>query len=317
MMSFKRPLWLTAALLAGALAATALTTLPRGGESSSPAPPAGGQKTGSPAAAGVAAERTSGVSQLGEQQFRRELARLDQLLRAKDLEGFVRAADEIEQTWGPGGGDFYGRLMLNVSSLIVNGFDDEKVYALSQRYAAAALTRADSFSLELETKILPFLAMPLARGGTGGAAGSEWAKERRAKVGLWLRAWQRLERETDKNFNAEDRPSLKVTPPEETGLPAGVAPEAIKDPTLRTQYEAALSANAEKARYYDRQFVLRFIAESFPKAAESFIVNAYSKPPFAPEELEQLLDTYVPGHAARKRILDSVSKSMTTPPAVP
>lgn len=313
----KRPSLPTALLLlSGILAATALAALPGGGPSTS-APPVGGQKPGPSAVAGVAGAPTPGVRQMSEQQFRSELARLDAPLRAKDLEGFVRAADEMEQTWGPGGGEYYGRLMLNVSSLAVNGFDAEKVYALSQKYAAAALARADSFPLDLETKLLPFLAMPLARGAAEGAGVAEWAKERKAKVGLWLRAWQRLERESDRNFDPEDRPSLNVTPPEETGLPAGVAPEAIKDAQLRARYEAALNTNAEKARRYDRQFVLRFIAESFPKAAEGYIVGAYSKPPFAQGELEQLLDTYLPGHVAKARILERVSKNTATAPTAP
>jgi len=256
-MSFKRPLSSAAALLllSGTLAATALATLPQGGPPSS-APSAGRRKPSSSTVTSITGARTPGVRQMGEQQLRRELARLYGLLRAKDLEGFVRAADEMEQTWGPGGGDYYARLMLNVSSLVVNGFDDEKVYALSQKYAAAALARADSFSLELETKILPFLAMPLARVRASGVAGSDWAKERKTKVGLWLRAWQRLERETDKNFDPDDKPFLKVAPPDETGLPAGVAPEAIKDAKLRARYEAAMNANAEKAKHYDQQFVL-------------------------------------------------------------
>lgn len=75
----------------------------------------------------------------------------------------------------------------------------------------------------------------------------------------------------------------------------------------------AVQVSAEKAKYYDRQPVLRFIAGSFPKAAEGYIVEAYSKPPFVPGELEQLPDTCLPGHSVNKRITESVSKTRQPP----
>lgn len=242
------------------------------------------------------------------EEYRRDLARLNDLSKTQDLDAVVKFADEAKTRWGQRGGDYYARLMLNVSNVIANDFSDERIYRLSQKYALAALSKADRFSLDSEVSLLPFIAMDLAPKDTAANADSEWAKERSLKSRLWLHAWQRLESERDKNFNFDDRPFINVTPPRETGLPSGVAPEAIKDAKLRARYQAELTANAEKAEVYNRQYALREIGKSFPQKAESYIVGAYSKPPRNANELGQLLNQYVADSETRQRILREVAE---------
>jgi hypothetical protein len=242
------------------------------------------------------------------QEYQRDLARLDDLGKAGDLDAVVKFADEAETRWGPRGGDYYARLMLNVSNVIANDFSDDRIYRLSQRYAVAALSKADSFSLDSEVSLLPFIAMNLAPKDAAANADSEWVTERSGKAKLWLHAWQRLEAERDKNFNFNDRPFLNVTPPRETGLPSGVGPEAIKDAKLRARYQAELTANAKKAEVYSRQYMLRELGKSFPRKAESYIVGAYSKPPYNVNELGQLLNQYVADHEIRQRIMREVTE---------
>jgi hypothetical protein len=301
-LSLAATLW----LLCEILAATTLTApshdrLPPSELKTAQAGTAGGG-TGSNAEPGAARQHTTLAGQLDEQQFQLELARLGALARAGDLDKFTAAA-ELEQTWGPAGGEYYGLLMLNISNLFVNGFHDERIYKLSQQYALNAPDRADSFSLDLKTKLLPFIAMDLAPASDGAA--SVWAKERSEKARLWLRAWRRLEHGLDKSFNFDDRPRLKVAPPEGTGLPAGVSPDAVKDPQLRARYQAAIDANLEKSREYDRQFVLRFINRTFPQKAEQYLSRAYSKPPHNTEELKQYLDAYLRDEGLKKQVLDA------------
>jgi hypothetical protein len=101
---------------------------------------------------------------------------------------------------------------------------------------------------------------------------------------------------------------LNVAPPAGTGLPAGVAPEAIKDPKLRAEYETALAANAAKSRNYNDQQWLQLNAPSFFKEAENYVVNAYKKPPPNLPQLERLLSSSIPDEQARKRIMESVTK---------
>jgi hypothetical protein len=188
---------------------------------------------------------------------------------------------------------------------------DERIYQLSQKYIFAALAQADNFSLDLESRLLPFLAIDQAPSATTDAVSSEWIKERGAKTRLWLHALQRLEKETDRNFNFNDHPVLNVAPPQETGLPAGVAPEAIKEPKLRAQYQAAIAANAKKAREYDRQYMLRHIREVFFPKAEQYLVSAYTKPPYDLDELRVYLNEYLADAASKERIVNEVKKKMS------
>jgi hypothetical protein len=248
------------------------------------------------------------TQQLTQPQSQTERSRLDSLLRAKDLEGLIRAADEIERKWGNAGGQNYGRLMLNVSDAIVNNFRSDQSFSLSQKYATEALAKAETFSLQLETQLLGFLARDLA---SASGAKSEWIRERRTKTKLWLHAWQRLEKGINRNFDFSDRPMLNVMPPQETGLPSGAAPEAIKDPKLRARYEAVIAANVKKGREYNRQFEFRYLDEIFPKRAAEYLARVYSEPPYDLAELRQYLAASHLNQPAIKNLLDEVAKRIS------
>jgi hypothetical protein len=247
---------------------------------------------------------------LSREQYRLDLATLDGFSRDKDLDGLIKRADELERKWRLGRGDYYGRLMLEIGSLIVNNFNDDRTRELGQKYIFAALSKADDFSLELEVKLLPFLAVDASPTTTPEDSMTAWEKDRKAKVKLWLHGWQRLERELDRTFNFDDLPLLNVPPPTETGLPAGIVPTAIKDIKLRLKYEAAISANAEKAHRYNHQSMLREIEKSFPTKAESYIISAYSKPPFNTKELSEFLDLYLSDVDTKARIRHMVSEAL-------
>lgn len=256
-----------------------------------------------PPAADVLPAANNAPALPNSQEYERDLARIDGLATASDLEGLVELADEIEQEWGARAGDDYARLVLNVSNVLANNFRDERSDRLSQQYALAALAKADRFSLDMEVRLLPFVARDLA---PKNADDAEWVGERNSKVKLWLHAWRRLESEKDPNFDAQDKPRWKITPPRGTGLPSGVAPEAIKDARLRARYEADIAANVQKAKAYDRQYMLRVMEKNFLHQAEDYLVRAYSKPPFKPDELERHLNTYIADRDARERIKGEV-----------
>jgi len=241
----------------------------------------------------------SAAQPLKQAAFDAEMSRLDVLIRAQNLEGLVAAADEIENTWGKDGGQFYGRLMMEVSNSLANSFSETKRDELSQKYAALALVRADTMSLRLETILLEFLSRDLA----ADTKQANWVKERSDKTKLWLHAWARLEKGINRNFEFNDRPLLKVTPPQETGLPAGVAPEAIRDQKLRATYKAAIAANAAKAREYSKQMELKSLDRMFTRKAEEYIVRVYAEPPYNFDELERHLTTSGLGQTTRERVL--------------
>jgi hypothetical protein len=251
-------------------------------------------------------------SRAAQEELQSDLARIEVFRRARDLDGLIITADELEEKWSRQDGELYGRLMLNISNIIANGFDDERIYTLSQKYAAAALAKADKFSLQLEAKLLEFIAMDIASVQTTGAGDSDWVRERSTKAKLWLHAWQRLERGIDKDFDFNDAASLNVCPPAETGLPCGIAPEVIKDPKLRAEYEASITANNEKARRFNQQYNLRLIGEYLPKEAEQYLTRAYSKPPYNLEELKGDLDEYLTDKTLKARIVNEVKKNMSS-----
>jgi hypothetical protein len=237
-----------------------------------------------------------------------DIRRLELFRYSNDLDGLILTADELEQKWSPIDGEFYARVMLNVSNLILNGgFDDTRIKPLSQRYARKALVRSEKFPLELEEQLLLFVQEDL------NPANSEaWMKERSAKAKLWLHAWRRLEKGIDPNFDFNNRALLSVAPPLETGLPAGIAPEAIKDPKLRAQYEAAITANEEKGRRYDQQYRLRVTGKYLPNEAEQYLIRAYSKPPYNLEELKGYLDDHLADETLKTRIVNEVKKNMSS-----
>ena len=249
---------------------------------------------------------------LAVDQFREELARLNSFVLAKNLDGLIQAADEIEAKWGNSGGGYYGRLMIHVSSLIGNDFPDEKNYSLSQKYVVQALARADTFPVEVETRLLDFLMRDVASKEQTANGQSAWAKERSLKAVLWLHAWRRIEKGIDRNFDFNDRATLNVRPPPETGAPAGVNPKGIEDTRLRAQYEAAIVANLKKAREYDLQMMLKYLDDYFPKKAEEYLVNVYSQPPRATAELERYLTQYISDQNRRKSILNRVARNLST-----
>lgn len=77
------------------------------------------------------------------------------------------------------------------------------------------------------------------------------------RVELLHQARVRLNEAIDPSFDSADVPNLNIEPPAATGLPAGVAPEAIADPSLRATYETSIARNQAKAAYYRRQVELR------------------------------------------------------------
>jgi len=95
------------------------------------------------------------------------------------------------------------------------------------------------------------------------------------------------------------------------GLPAGgIAPESIKDPKLRAEYEAALQENRQKIERHTKQYRLHDWLKSYPKSRERDIVLIYSEPPFNLEELKQYLGKYAVDEKTRARILEAVKKNM-------
>ena len=136
-----------------------------------------------------------------------------------------------------------------------------------------------------------------------------WSKYRSVAAKLVFSAWYGLKRSLDKNFAKERKPFLNISPPIETGLPAGVDPKAIKDLDLRKKYELSIADNAEKTKFYNAQYALRKIDRKFSEKAEKYLIDVYTKPPYAHDELEKLADRRILGVDSVEELLSSVGKN--------
>jgi hypothetical protein len=112
----------------------------------------------------------------------------------------------------------------------------------------------------------------------------------------------------DPKFDFNDAGFMNVPTPAGSGMPAGISPESIKDPTLRAEYERAIAQNSAKRKRFNEQYWLKQNAVDFYKNVERYLVNAYSRPPADSAQLERLLSQYVDDNRVRARILEAVCK---------
>lgn len=243
-------------------------------------------------------------------EYERDLSRLRSFRDSRNLDSLEKFADEIEKKWSQIDGVSYFDLLLNVCNLLSSySFNDyRRQISLAQKYAALALAKSDEIPLEIELKLLLFLPPDMEY--QQGEREEDWAKQRTTRTRLWLRGWQRLSKEIDPDFDVDDLPKRNIAPPPGAASRAGVAPEHIKDPILRAEYEAAIAENEQKAQKYNWQYKLRRLDQMFSEKAEQSIVRAYSKPPFDLEELRRFLDTYITDEKKRLEILDAVRQNM-------
>ncbi len=255
----------------------------------------------------TAAERQSGSL---KNEYEQDLKSIETLREARNLEGLALLADEIEMKWPQRHKHYYASLMIEVVGAF-SGYDfkDDRQYVLALKYAKAALKMGDRLPLEAEIKLVRFL-----QGGpeytTGQMKAEEWAQDRSERVKRWLHAWQRLEKEINRNFDFNNRPQLNVRPPAGYG-PAGIAPESIKDSKARAEYESAIAANKKRIAEYNKQWQLRQLDNYFTPYASQFMIEAYSKEPHNLAELKKYLDDYLTNEDLKEKIINEVKKKMT------
>ena len=237
--------------------------------------------------------------------------RIDALGQAKDLKGLEQIAQNVENGWDVNRVDVYAHLMLKiVQTFSSENFQDNSQYDLAQKYAFLALEKLSSdknmdFPIDVELKLL--LHLQEDRPSVGGIIhAGDWAAMRRIKTELWLSGWRRFEKERIHDFDFSNLPQMKVAPPSGTNLPAGVAPEQIKDLKLRAQYEADIEKNNLRIQQYNMQHRLKSLERLFLPKAEKYIVQAYAKPPENLLELEKLLNTYIKDEMAKSKIVEEV-----------
>jgi hypothetical protein len=258
---------------------------------------------------------SSGPSEAETHEYKQDMAHIKTVEKSfkagpvNDLKDYEKFADEIQTKWNRRNKEYYARLMLEVCGPLSSGrFNDERQYDVARRYALSALSEPNEIPLEVELELTGHIMTDTVT--PRAPKGQDWAQRRKKDVEIRLHAWKRLIDSIDPNWDPNDLPVSNLVPPLVTGLPSGVAPEAIKDAKLRAEYEAAIEKNRQKAERYSQQYRLRMWLKRFPARAEEYIITAYSKPPFNVEELKQYFEKYSIDEKTRARILDAVTKNM-------
>jgi len=125
------------------------------------------------------------------------------------------------------------------------------------------------------------------------------------KTRLFLDVFNAIDGKSIANFNFDARPSMTTAPPPESGLPAGVDPESIADPTLRARYVKDIAIDQQKVRTYKLQSDLRKIdreaAEAFERHIEEGCRQADAK------ILDKIIEDTVRSKARREFLKSRVS----------
>lgn len=255
-------------------------------------------------------------SQAEKQEYKQDMARIKALEKSfkpglvNDLEEYEKFADEIQNKWRDRNKEYNARLILEICGPLSSGtFEDDRRHDVARKYALSVLEKSEEISIEMELKLTGHVMTSMYT--RNAPKGEDLAQRRKKDVQIRLHAWKRLLGAIDPNWDPNERLLSPNAVAMELGLPdSGIAPESIKDPKLRAEYEAALERNRQKGQRYSEQSRLRDWLKKFPIRAERYIVKAYSKPPFNLEELKQYLDNYIADEKTRARILDAVKKNM-------
>jgi hypothetical protein len=205
--------------------------------------------------------------------FDKAIAAIRESRKTKDLKSLMSIAEECQKEYPPMS---YAGLRLRqevCNALSSTNYNDATQYDTLQKLTTETAQASDAGALEQIVPIVQHL-----RVGFGIKYGVEvdekLQQSRRANMRLYLRVFPRFAKEIIPDFDFKDVPSLNLSPPG-GGYPSGVAPESIKEPEIRKQYEAALKANSDKADKLNRQRALRDLEKSYLRSLEGNVGGAY------------------------------------------
>jgi hypothetical protein len=218
-------------------------------------------------------------------------------------------ASELENKWKPVNREYNARLMLDLFKPVKQqALTDPNYSNLARGYFLSALE--DTNQISVETQIQSAGRIITLQPVRHIAKDDTWPQRRREDTQACLHAWQRLNDAIDPNWNPNDRPTYTISPTAATRLAANTPPEAITDPELRAEYEAAINASKEKQERYNRQITLRKRQEKYRRSMINYITQAYSTMPSEVAELSDLLDNYIEDSDIKAGILAKIEKSI-------
>lgn len=250
-----------------------------------------------------------------EQEYKQDMARIKTMEkslkpgRVNNLEEYEKFADEIQKKWSQLNKEHYARLILEICGPLSSGtFEDDRRYDVARKYALSVLDKSEEISIEMELKLTGHVVTLMYTPSS--PKGEDFAQRRKKDVEIRLHAWKRLIDAIDPNWDPNEELRSPNAVATSMGFPGTIAPESIKDPKLRAEYEAALQKNRQNIERHSEQRRLHDWLKRYPKSAERDIVLMYSEPPFNLEQLKQYLGKYIADTKTKARILDVVAKNI-------
>ena len=246
-----------------------------------------------------------------KEEYQQDLERINAFNKSfkqglvNNLEEYEKFANEIQKKWN----EDYAKLMLEICKPLSSGtFESRRRFDLAREYALSALNEPNKITLDTELELIGHVmtntGLPFS------PKEQELVQRRKKDIDIRLHAWKRLTDAVDPKWDPNDLPKINITPPPSTGLPSGIAPEAIQDPKLRAEYEKAIEQNEQKAKKYSEQYELHKWLKKYPDRAEKYIIQLYSAEPYDTEELKQLLEKYKIDQEVQTRIINAVESNI-------
>lgn len=255
-------------------------------------------------------------------EYFQDIARLEELGREKNLEGLDKLAGEFEKKWFTKNKEKYAHMMLNICRTFGSwDLKNDRQYDLERKYAVLVLEKSanleemNQIPIELEFRLFGHVQNLFKF--KKAAQTKDWPNKRTAIARLYFHAWHRLEKAIDKNWDPNDLSLVFPRPPAGVERGAlGMSPEAIKDPKLRAEYEAALEEYQRKSKRYSEQQHLRHLKKwDLPFFLQGNLLLLYSGPLFDSTKLEIValqedLEKHIGDKEVRATILNGVQDKL-------
>jgi hypothetical protein len=134
---------------------------------------------------------------------------------------------------------------------------------------------------------------------------------RNEQTRIWFEVISEIDSDLNPSFD-ENKPDfvLRVIPPPdgEKGIQyqPGIAPDTLKNPVARSQYEAAINENMQKAAVFNFQWTLHRFNERVSVDFESYLKNNYTPAENDKVELKEILEKVKLSPTRKQNIFDKV-----------
>ena len=210
--------------------------------------------------------------------------RILELRQTKELEDLEVLADEVEEEWAQKDIVLYAGLMIAINGALAStDFNDNRQYLLLRKYRKLALEKSDQMPIEQEVELLGFTHGDIEY-ELNLVKEKNWSSDRTERTKLWCHAWQRLEKEIDKNYDVSKRFELNYNLPSE-------------------------KRRQEQEKDF-KQRRLHRIYKEFSKAFERYATDAYSRKPANISELRYFLKSCVQNAQLREDVLTKVENKI-------